>query len=230
MTTKRIHLESVIFELIWFLAGLTNIKFLTDNKVRIWTPWANKNGDLGPVYGAQWRNAGGVDQLQQLVDGIKNNPNSRRLLVNAWNVRDLDKMALMPCHLLFQCYVQDKVLHMQVYQRSADIFLGVPFNIASYAILLNLLAAETGLWPGRLRFAFGDVHLYKNHFEQAKLQLSRKPLQPSTRLPLTKIDGGLTSLNGDDHERLAKIANGITDELYTRYRHSHPRIKAPIAV
>ena len=179
LTTKKLHLKSIIHELLWFIAGDTNIKYLQDNGVRIWDEWADENGELGPVYGHQWRSwptpdGGTVDQITGLLDQIKNNPNSRRLIVSAWNVADVDHMALPPCHCLFQFYVADGKLSCQLYQRAADVFLGVPFNIASYALLTMMMAQVTGLKPGDFVHTFGDAHLYSNHFEQAELQLSRQ--------------------------------------------------------
>lgn len=180
VTTKKLHLKSIVYELLWFLKGDTNVKYLQENKVRIWNEWADKNGDLGPVYGKQWvswegANGKTVNQIKNLVEQIKANPNSRRLIVSAWNVADLDDMALCPCHALFQFYVVDGKLSCQLYQRSADVFLGVPFNIASYALLTLMIAQVCDLEPGEFIHAFGDVHLYNNHLEQAKLQLSREP-------------------------------------------------------
>lgn len=199
LTTKRLHLKSIIHELLWFLAGDTNVKYLQDNGVRIWNEWADENGELGPVYGHQWRSwpkhasgddSGTIDQIEQLVEQIKNNPNSRRLIVSAWNVADVDTMALPPCHCLFQFYVADGKLSCQLYQRSADIFLGVPFNIASYALLTHMIAQVTGLKVGEFVHTLGDAHIYANHFEQAKTQLTRKP-KP---LPIMKLNQDVTSL------------------------------------
>ncbi len=180
LTTKKLHLKSIIHELLWFLQGDTNIKYLQDNGVRIWNEWADENGELGPVYGHQWRswpdyNGGTIDQITQLVEMIKNTPDSRRLLVSAWNVAEVNDMALPPCHTLFQFYVADGKLSLQLYQRSADIFLGVPFNIASYALLLQMMAQVTGLEPGEFVHTFGDAHIYNNHIEQVQLQLTREP-------------------------------------------------------
>lgn len=180
LTTKKVHLRSIIYELLWFLSGDTNIKFLKDNKVTIWDEWADENGNLGPVYGKQWRRwecADGriIDQISNVVEQIKNNPQSRRLIVNAWNVADVDKMALPPCHLLFQFYVANDRLSCMLYQRSCDFFLGVPFNIASYSLLCMMIAQQCGLKPGEFVWTGGDTHLYSNHFEQAKEQLSRTP-------------------------------------------------------
>lgn len=180
VTTKKLHLKSIVYELLWFLKGDTNVKYLQENKVRIWNEWADTNGDLGPVYGKQWvswegANGKTINQIKNLVEQIKTNPNSRRLIVSAWNVADLDDMALCPCHALFQFYVVDGKLSCQLYQRSADVFLGVPFNIASYALLTLMIAQVCDLEPGEFIHAFGDVHLYNNHLDQAKLQLSREP-------------------------------------------------------
>ena len=178
ITTKKVHLKSIIYELLWFLKGDTNIKYLTDNGVRIWNEWADENGDLGPVYGKQWRSwetpdGQVIDQVKQVLDLLENNPDSRRIIVNAWNVGDLSKMALSPCHCMFQFYAADGKLSCQLYQRSADLFLGVPFNIASYALLTMMIAQVTGLELGEYVHTFGDAHIYSNHFEQVELQLSR---------------------------------------------------------
>jgi len=180
VTTKKLHLKSIIHELLWFLQGDTNVKYLQENGVRIWNEWADEKGDLGPVYGKQWvswpkPNGESIDQISQAIDQIKTNPNSRRIIVSAWNVAELDQMALMPCHAFFQFYVADGKLSCQLYQRSADVFLGVPFNIASYALLTMMMAQVCGLELGTFVHTFGDVHLYNNHLEQAKLQLSREP-------------------------------------------------------
>lgn len=180
LTTKKLHLKSIIYELLWFLKGDTNVKYLKDHGVSIWDEWADENGDLGPVYGHQWRswpdeNGGTIDQISNVVEQIKHNPNSRRLLVSAWNVAEVERMALPPCHTMFQFYVADGRLSLQLYQRSADTFLGVPFNIASYALLLQMMAQVTGLKPGDFVHTTGDTHLYLNHIEQARLQLTRTP-------------------------------------------------------
>ena len=180
LTTKKLHLKSIIHELLWFLAGDTNVKYLQDNGVRIWNEWADENGDLGHIYGYQWRswpdyNGGHIDQIQEVVDTIKNNPDSRRIIVNAWNVADLPTMKLPPCHAFFQFYVADGRLSLQLYQRSADIFLGVPFNIDSYALLLQMMAQVTGLKAGDFVHTLGDAHIYTNHLEQVREQLSRAP-------------------------------------------------------
>ena len=197
ITTKKLHLHSIIHELLWFLSGDTNIRYLRDNKVRIWDEWADENGDLGPVYGAQWRSwraADGrvVDQIQRLVSDIRNNPDSRRLIVSAWNVGEIESMALPPCHAFFQFYVADGRLSCQLYQRSADIFLGVPFNIASYALLLMMVARATGLVPGDFVHTLGDAHLYSNHLSQARLQLERQPYP----LPEMVLNPEITDLFG----------------------------------
>ena len=189
LTTKKLHLKSIIHELIWFLQGDTNIKYLQENGVRIWNEWADENGDLGPVYGHQWRSwpdydGGTIDQIQNVVDLIRNHPDSRRMIVSAWNVAEVKDMALPPCHTLFQFYVANGKLSLQLYQRSADTFLGVPFNIASYALLLQMVAQVTGLKPGEFIHTTGDTHLYLNHLEQAKLQLTREP-RP---LPIMKLN------------------------------------------
>ena len=180
LTTKKLHLKSIIYELLWFLNGDTNVRYLQENGVRIWNEWADENGELGPVYGHQWRSWTGadgttVDQISTLIEQIKTNPNSRRLIVNAWNVAEIDKMALPPCHCMFQFYVADGKLSCQLYQRSADVFLGVPFNIASYALLTLMVAQVCGLEPGEFIHTFGDVHIYQNHLEQVKIQLEREP-------------------------------------------------------
>ncbi len=180
LTTKQLHLKSIIYELLWFLNGDTNVRYLQDHGVRIWNEWADENGELGPVYGHQWRswpdyNGGTIDQIAKLVEQIRHNPDSRRLMVSAWNVAEVDKMALPPCHCLFQFYVADNTLSLQLYQRSADIFLGVPFNIASYALLLQMMAQVTGLQVGEFVHTLGDAHIYLNHLDQVRLQLTREP-------------------------------------------------------
>jgi len=220
LTTKKLHLKSILYELLWFLRGETNIKFLTENNVSIWNEWADENGELGHVYGYQWRSWGKpdgqkVDQISQVIESIKNNPDSRRHIVSAWNVGELDKMALPPCHLLFQFYVADGKLSCQMYQRSADIFLGVPFNIASYAILTMMVAQVTGLKPGEFVHTLGDAHLYLNHIDQAKLQLTRQPY----RLPLLKINPDIKNIFDFKYE----------DFILENYN-AHPHIKAPISV
>lgn len=201
LTTKKLHLRSIIIELLWFLSGDTNVRFLQENKVRIWDEWADENGDLGPVYGHQWRSwptADGrrVDQIAQLLEQLKNNPDSRRHIVSAWNVADIDNMALPPCHCLFQFYVANGKLSCQLYQRSADVFLGVPFNIASYALLTMMLAQVCGLEAGDFVHTFGDAHLYNNHIEQAELQLTR---QPKT-LPIMRINPEVKDLFAFSYE------------------------------
>lgn len=180
VTTKKLHLKSIIYELLWFLQGDTNVKYLQEHGVRIWNEWAREDGDLGPIYGYQWRswpdyNGNHIDQIQQVIDTIKNNPDSRRIIVSAWNVGQIEQMALPPCHSLFQFYVADGKLSLQLYQRSADLFLGVPFNIASYALLLQMVAQVTGLQPFEFIHTLGDAHIYTNHIEQVKLQLTREP-------------------------------------------------------
>ncbi|MDP9191624.1 MAG: thymidylate synthase [Acidobacteriota bacterium] len=220
VTTKKMHLRSIIYELLWFLAGDTNVRYLNENKVTIWDEWADANGELGPVYGRQWRawpTADGrtIDQITNVIDEIRRNPDSRRLVVSAWNVGELDKMALSPCHALFQFYVADGRLSCQLYQRSADVFLGVPFNIASYALLTLMVAQVTGLAPGEFIHTFGDVHLYLNHVEQAREQLGRDP-RP---LPMMR-------LNPDVRSILEFKFSDFTLENYD----PHPAIKAPIAV
>ena len=220
VTTKKLHLRSIIHELLWFLKGDTNIVYLKDNKVSIWDEWADANGDLGPVYGKQWRSWQGadgqaIDQIAWLVDEIKRNPDSRRLIVSAWNVGELKDMALMPCHCLFQFYVADGKLSCQLYQRSADIFLGVPFNIASYALLTHMIAQVCGLGVGDFVHSFGDAHIYRNHFEQAQEQLSRTP----GKLPALKLNPDVSDL----------FAFTFDDIEITGYE-PQAAIKAPVAV
>ncbi|MFT0862095.1 thymidylate synthase [Ancylobacter sp. G4_0304] len=220
VTTKKLHLKSIIHELLWFLAGDTNIAYLQANGVRIWDEWADERGDLGPVYGHQWRSwpdgrGGVIDQIAQLLADIRRNPDSRRLIVSAWNPADVPKMALPPCHCLFQFYVADGKLSCQLYQRSADSFLGVPFNIASYALLTHMVAQVTGLKPGDFVHSFGDVHLYVNHLEQAHEQLSRSP----RKLPTLRLNPAVTDL-------FAFRFEDIAIEDYD----PHPAIKAPVAV
>lgn len=195
LTTKKLHLKSIIYELLWFLRGDTNVRWLQEHGVRIWNEWADENGELGPVYGHQWRswpdyNGGTIDQIQNVIDLIKNHPDSRRMMVSAWNPAEVEQMALPPCHCLFQFYVADDRLSLQLYQRSADTFLGVPFNIASYALLLQMMAQVTGLKPGEFVHTTGDTHLYLNHLEQARLQLTRTP-RP---LPTMKINPNVKNL------------------------------------
>jgi thymidylate synthase len=220
VTTKKLHLRSIIHELLWFLKGETNIKYLKENGVSIWDEWADQDGELGPVYGKQWRSwqsADGetYDQISDLIEQIKKNPDSRRLIVSAWNVGELSKMALMPCHTLFQFYVADGKLSCQLYQRSADVFLGVPFNIASYALFTMMVAQACDLKLGDFVHSFGDVHLYNNHFEQAKLQLTRTPFP----LPTMKFNPDVKDIFGFKFE----------DFELVNYQ-SHPAIKAPVAV
>lgn len=231
VTTKKLHLKSIIYELLWFLQGDTNIKYLKDHSVRIWDEWADENGELGPVYGKQWRSWSGadgktVDQVSDVITQIKKNPDSRRLIISAWNVAELPEMRLMPCHALFQFYtspqpspegegVRPRRLSCQLYQRSADVFLGVPFNIASYALLTMMIAQVCGLEPGEFIHTFGDVHIYSNHMEQVKLQLSRTPYP----LPTMKLTPGVKSIFDFKFE----------DFALENYQ-SHPPIKAPVAV
>lgn len=201
LTTKKLHLRSIIYELLWFLKGDTNVKYLQDHGVRIWNEWAGPDGDLGHIYGYQWRswpdyNGGFIDQISESVETIKHNPDSRRIIVSAWNVADLPSMHLPPCHALFQFYVADGRLSLQLYQRSADIFLGVPFNIASYALLLLMVAQVTGLKPGEFIHTLGDAHIYNDHLEQVKLQLSREPRQ----LPVMKLNPAVTDIFGFDFD------------------------------
>ena len=220
VTTKRLHWPSIIHELLWFLSGDTNVGYLQDNKVRIWNEWADEEGDLGPVYGKQWRkwetdDGGVVDQIENAIDLICNEPDSRRIIVSAWNVGELDEMALMPCHAFFQFYVNDGRLSCQLYQRSADAFLGVPFNISSYSLLTCLMAQVCGLEPGEFVWTGGDCHLYLNHLEQARLQITRVPLE----LPRLRLDPIVTSI--DDFR-----SGHIEIEGYDH----HPHISAPISV
>jgi len=220
LTTKKLHLRSIIHELLWFLKGETNIQYLRDNEVTIWDEWADENGELGPVYGAQWRTwraADGrqIDQIQRALDMIRNEPNSRRIIVSAWNVGELEQMALAPCHALFQFHVAQGRLSCQLYQRSADVFLGVPFNIASYALLIHMMAQQTNLKPGELVWTGGDCHLYTNHMVQTELQLTREPL-PLPRLVIKRKPETLFDYRFEDFELLDYYAHGS--------------IKAPIAV
>jgi thymidylate synthase len=220
LTTKKLHLRSIIYELLWFLNGDTNIKYLTDNKVTIWNEWADINGDLGPVYGYQWRhwktpNGREVDQIKQLIHSLKTNPDSRRHIVSAWNVADVDNMALPPCHALFQFYVANGKLSCQLYQRSADVFLGVPFNIASYAILILMVAQVTGYEPGEFVHTLGDAHLYLNHLEQVDLQLTREP----RALPQLKLNPNVKDIFSFKFEDFELVGYD-----------PHPHIKADIAV
>jgi thymidylate synthase len=220
VTTKKLHTKSIVYELLWFLRGDTNIGFLNTHGIKIWDEWADASGDLGPVYGKQWRSwpapdGREIDQLARLIEALRADPHSRRHVVSAWNVGELDRMALAPCHILFQFWVGDGRLSCQLYQRSADVFLGVPFNIASYALLTHMVAQQTGYEPGEFIWTGGDCHLYSNHFEQARLQLGREPYPPPRlvirRKPATLFD------------------YAYEDFAFEGYRH-HPRIKAPIAV
>jgi thymidylate synthase len=220
VTTKKVHLRSIIHELLWFLKGETNIKYLKENGVSIWDEWADANGELGPVYGKQWRSWEGangqvIDQVKDLIEQIRKNPDSRRLIISAWNVADLPKMALMPCHTLFQFYVANGKLSCQLYQRSADVFLGVPFNIASYALLTLMVAKVCDLQPGDFVHCFGDVHLYSNHVEQAKIQLTRKPFP----LPTMKLN-----------PEVRDIFDFQFSDFTLEHYQCHPAIKAPVAV
>lgn len=220
ITTKKVPFKAVLAELIWFIRGETNIAFLNDRGVHIWDPWANKDGELGPIYGKQWRSwpdkqGGTIDQLKQVIDSIKNNPNSRRLVVSAWNPADLPEMALSPCHCLFQFYVANGKLSCQLYQRSADLFIGVPFNIASYALLTHMVAQVCGLQVGRFIHTFGDAHIYQNHLEQVDTQLSREPRD----LPSLEITSGIQSIDDFDIQHFG--LSGYDP---------HPHIKAPVAV
>jgi thymidylate synthase len=220
VTTKKLHLKSIIYELLWFLNGDTNTKYLTDHGVSIWNEWANENGDLGPVYGKQWRSWEGadgkvIDQISDVLHQLKHNPDSRRMIVSAWNVGELSQMALMPCHSLFQFYVADGKLSCQLYQRSADVFLGVPFNVASYALLTMMMAQVAGLQCGDFVHSFGDVHIYNNHLDQVQLQLSRDPYP----LPTMKLNPAVTNIFDFD----------FSDFTLENYQF-HPAIKAPVAV
>lgn len=220
LTTKKLHLRSIIYELLWFLQGDTNIKYLKDHGVSIWDEWADENGDLGPIYGHQWRSwgtpdGGKVDQISQLIEQIKTNPDSRRLMVCAWNVGEIDKMALPPCHVLFQFYVNNGEISLQLYQRSADVFLGVPFNIASYTLLLMMVAQVCGLKPKEFVHTLGDAHIYSNHVEQAKLQLSRDPRS----LPTMRINPEVKDIFSFQYE-----------DFQLENYDPHPHIKAEVAV
>jgi len=219
LTTKKLHLKSIIYELLWFLNGDTNIKYLHENGVKIWDEWADVNGDLGPIYGHQWRSWGNngqnIDQITQIIYQIKNNPNSRRIIVSAWNVGEIEKMALPPCHIMFQFYVANNKLSCQLYQRSADIFLGVPFNIASYSLLTLMIAKVCNLQAGDFIHTFGDAHLYLNHIEQTKLQLTREPMQ----LPKMIINRNVEDVFSYKYEDFSLIDYN-----------PHPHIKAPVAV
>jgi thymidylate synthase len=220
LTTKKLHLKSIIHELLWFLQGDTNVKYLQDNGVRIWDEWANADGDLGHIYGYQWRSwpdykGGSIDQISQVVEQIRHNPNSRRLIVSAWNVGDMENMNLPPCHAFFQFYVAEGRLNLQMYQRSADIFLGVPFNIASYALLLQMMAQVTELQPGDFIHTLGDAHIYNNHLEQVNLQLTRKP----GKLPVMEINPDVKSIYNFHYEDFQLVGY-----------EPHPHIKGSVAV
>ena len=220
LTTKKLHIKSIIYELLWFLRGETNIGYLKEHGVRIWDEWADENGDLGPVYGSQWRSwpapdGRSIDQISNVIDMIRRNPDSRRLIVSAWNPADVDRMALPPCHCLFQFYVANGKLSCQLYQRSGDVFLGVPFNIASYALLTMMVAQVTGLKPGDFVHSLGDAHLYSNHLEQARLQLSRPP----KGLPVLRLNPAVRNLFGFAYEDF--VLQGYDP---------HPHIKAAVAV
>ncbi len=220
VTTKKLHLKSIVHELLWFLAGDTNVRYLKDNGVSIWDEWADADGDLGPVYGKQWRSwsapdGRAIDQISWVLDEIKRNPDSRRLIVSAWNPADLDRMALAPCHCLFQFHVADGRLSCQLYQRSADVFLGVPFNIASYALLAHLVAHVTGLQPGDFVHSFGDAHLYLNHLDQARQQLGREP----RGLPTLRLNPSMRN-----------IFDFRFEDIVVEGYDPHPLIKAPVAV
>lgn len=215
VTTKKCHLRSIVHELLWFLSGNTNTKYLTDNGVSIWDDWADENGDLGPIYGKQWRNFGGVDQIAQVVEQIKTNPDSRRLIVSAWNPPEVKDMALPPCHAFFQFYVYDGELSCQLYQRSADVFLGVPFNIASYALLTHMIAHVCGLKVGEFVHTLGDAHIYNNHLTQVAEQLSREPLP----LPILYLNPEVTD-----------IFSFTFEDIFLEGYESHPAIKAKVAV
>ena len=220
LTTKKLHVRSIIYELLWFLRGETNIRWLNAHKVTIWDEWADENGDLGPIYGKQWRSwptcdGGHIDQIAQVIDQIRNNPDSRRIIVSAWNVAELEQMALPPCHVLFQFYVAEGRLSCQLYQRSADIFLGVPFNIASYALLTHMIAHVTGLEVGEFIHTLGDAHLYLNHLEQARTQLAREP-RPLPRLNIRRRVQDIDDFRFEDFEIVGYDP--------------HPHIKAPVAV
>lgn len=220
LTTKKLHIRSIIHELLWFLSGDTNIKYLSENKVKIWDEWADENGDLGPVYGHQWRSwpapdGTAIDQIAQVIDQIKNNPNSRRHIVSAWNVSEVNNMALPPCHTMFQFYVADGKLSCQLYQRSADYFLGVPFNVASYSLLVHMFAQQCDLEPGEFVWTGGDTHLYSNHLDQARMQLERETMS----LPQLHIN-----------RKPASIFDYEFEDFEIRNYEAHPSIKAPIAV
>lgn len=217
VTTKKVHLKSIIHELLWFIKGSTNIKYLQDNGVRIWNEWADENGDLGPVYGSQWRNwnGEGIDQLEEVIDKLKHNPNDRRMIVSAWNVGKIAEMRLPPCHMMFQFYVAGNKLSCMLYQRSCDMFLGVPFNIASYALLTMMIAQVCGLEPGEFIHTLGDTHIYHNHFEQVREQLSRQPLP----LPVMKLNPAVKNIDDFTYD-------DFTLEGYESYG----KLAAPVAV
>ena len=219
LTTKKLHFKSIVHELLWFLSGNTNIKYLNENGVRIWNEWADENGELGPIYGYQWRSwtgkDGNIDQIKSVLDSLKNNPNSRRHIVSAWNVGDLDKMALPPCHILFQFYVANGKLSCQLYQRSADIFLGVPFNIASYSLLIMMMAQVLNLEPGEFVHTLGDAHIYLNHIEQVKTQLTREPM----KLPGLELNPEIKNLFDFKY-----------DDIKLNNYEAHPHIKGAISV
>ena len=222
LTTKKLHLKSIVHELLWFLKGETNIAYLKENGVSIWNEWADENGELGPVYGSQWRSwpapdadGGRIDQISQVVEQIRNTPDSRRMIVSAWNVADIERAALPPCHILFQFYVADGKLSCQLYQRSADVFLGVPFNIASYALLTMMVARVTDLEPGEFIHTLGDAHLYANHLEQARLQISREP-RPLPKMEITRTPASIFDFRFED--------------FVLKDYDPHPHIKAPVAV
>lgn len=220
LTTKKLHLKSIIYELLWFLAGDTNVKYLQDHGVRIWNEWADENGNLGPIYGYQWRSwpdykGGHIDQIKETINTLKNNPDSRRIIVSAWNVADIPNMKLPPCHAFFQFYVANGKLSLQLYQRSADIFLGVPFNIASYALLLRMMAQVTGLQEGEFVHTLGDAHIYTNHLEQVKLQLTRE----TRPLPIMKINPDINSLFDFKYE-----------DFQLEDYDPHPHIKGDVAI
>ena len=217
LTTKKVHLKSIIYELLWFIKGDTNVKYLQDNGVRIWNEWADENGDLGPVYGSQWRNwnGEGIDQLAEVIEKLKHNPNDRRMIVSAWNVSKIPQMKLPPCHMLFQFYVANNKLSCRLYQRSCDMFLGVPFNIASYALLTMMIAQVCHLEPGEFVHTLGDAHIYHNHFEQVREQLTRQPLP----LPQMKLNPAVTDINDFKYE----------DFELQNYQ-SYGKLTAPVAV
>ena len=217
LTTKKVHLKSIIYELLWFIKGDTNVKYLQDNGVRIWNEWADENGDLGPVYGSQWRNwnGEGIDQLAEVIEKLKHNPNDRRMIVSAWNVSKIPQMKLPPCHMLFQFYVANNKLSCMLYQRSCDMFLGVPFNIASYALLTMMIAQVCHLEPGEFVHTLGDAHIYHNHFEQVREQLTRQPLP----LPQMKLNPAVTDINDFKYE----------DFELENYQ-SYGKLTAPVAV